>query len=164
LQLELNGRPPQAAVERICIRLMPVQPRTTQHGLFLPASPEPEKLEITLARIRSLVGASNVGAPELLDTHRPDSFRWGTLLLAKQSNASLAAPKLALRRFRPPQAAQVFCTTEGLPARISSSKAEGRVIAYAGPWRTSGNWWTGEAWNRLAGPHSPGLPDGAVVC
>jgi protein ImuB len=51
--------------------MMPVEPRTTQHGLFLPSSPEPEKLEITLARIRGLVGAANVGAPELLDTHRP---------------------------------------------------------------------------------------------
>jgi protein ImuB len=52
LQLELNGKPPQAPVEKIQLELMPVEPRTTQHGLFLPSSPEPEKLEITLARIR----------------------------------------------------------------------------------------------------------------
>ena len=45
--------------------------------LYLPPSPEPEKLEITLARIRNLVGANNVGAPMVLDTHRPDSFSPG---------------------------------------------------------------------------------------
>jgi protein ImuB len=148
LQLELSDRPPQAAVERIQIKLTPVQPRTTQHGLFLPPSPEPEKLEITLARIRSLVGAASVGAPELLDTHRPDSVRMGTLLLAKPQSLMAARPRLALRRYRPPQSAQVFSDAEGRPAKIFSSKAEGRVIASAGPWRTSGDWWTGEKWDR----------------
>lgn len=70
LQPELNDRGPQAPVEKIWLEVMPVEPRGMQHGLFLRAEPVPEKLEITLARIRALVGAANVGAPELLDTHR----------------------------------------------------------------------------------------------
>jgi protein ImuB len=174
LQLELDARPPQAPVERIRLDLKPVEPRTTQHGLFLPASPEPEKLEITLARIRALVGAANLGTPELVDTHRPDSFRFtrlrilqtplvrvgiSTLPLAplvraeipEQPARLIACPtsfqKLTLRRFRPPQHAQVWSGTDGRPARISFSKGDGRVIACAGPWRTSGDWWTGEPWD-----------------
>src|SRR5437868_15145712 len=75
LQLEWNSRPPQAAVEKIRIELIPVETRAMQHGLYLPASPEPEKLEVTLARIRNLVGVNNVGSPALLDTYRPDSCR-----------------------------------------------------------------------------------------
>ena len=54
LHLELSGRPPHAPVEKIHLEAMPTEPRTTQHGLFVPSAPEPEKLEITLARIRGL--------------------------------------------------------------------------------------------------------------
>jgi protein ImuB len=165
LQLELDARPPQAPVERIRLDLKPVEPRTTQHGLFLPASPEPEKLEITLARIRALVGAANLGTPELMDTHRPDSFRLMHLRILKdpQVGQAILSPaigfgdkiawstslqKLTIRRFRPSQHAQVWSGTDGRPARISFSKGDGRVIACAGPWRTSGDWWTGEPWDR----------------
>jgi protein ImuB len=151
LQLELRDRPPQAPIEKIQLELMPVDPRATQHGLFLPSSPEPEKLEITLARIRGLVGAANVGAPELVDTHRPDTFRMRPLMLAKDAGVSLYPnllhPKLALRRFRPPCPAQVWCTGCGKPARIFSSIGGGSIVACAGPWQTSGDWWTSTVWN-----------------
>ncbi|MCU1338006.1 MAG: nucleotidyltransferase/DNA polymerase involved in repair-like protein [Bryobacterales bacterium] len=146
LQLELNDRPPQAPIEKIQLELMPVEPRTTQHGLFLPSSPEPEKLEITLARIRGMVGAENVGAAELMDTHRPDAFRVGPLVAAKGMVVP-APPKLAFRRFRPPCPAQVWCADQGKPARIVSSKGGGRIVACAGPWRTSGDWWASEIWS-----------------
>lgn len=155
LQLELSGRPPEAAVEKIRLELKPVEPRTTQHGLFIPAAPVPEKLEITLARIRALVGAANAGAPELLDTHRPDSFRMRPLAFAKEGSAlpkvaslKLTPPKLALRRFRPRSLAQVWCTQDGQPAKVSSPKGGGKVVACVGPWHSSGDWWTGEAWDR----------------
>ena len=150
LHLELSDRPPQAAVDRISLTLMPVQPRATQHGLFLPSSPEPEKLEITLARIRSLVGAPNIGAPEPLDTYRPDRFQMRSLALSKPpALAAAAAPKLALRRFRPPCPAQVWCAAGDQPAKLSSPKGAGRVSACSGPWRTSGDWWTADPWDRL---------------
>ena len=145
LQLELNDRPPCTPVEKIYLEMMPVDPRTIQHGLFLPSSPEPEKLEVTLARIRKLVGTANVGAPELLNSYRPDSIRLGAL---RTSNGAIfpLRPKLTLRRFRPPCPARVWCT-DGKPARIFSSVGEGPVMAYAGPWQASGDWWTAEAWN-----------------
>jgi protein ImuB len=148
LQLELNERPPQAPVERIYLELLPVEPRTAQHGLFLPSAPEPEKLEITLARIRGLVGAENVGAPELLDTHRPDTFRMRTLVHSKGGDPP-PQPKLAFRRFRPSRPAQVWCTQRGQPAKVFSQGNGGAVIACAGPWRSTGDWWTLEAWDRL---------------
>ena len=147
LQLELGERPPQAPVEKIRIELKPVEPRITQHGLFLPASPQPEKLEITLARIRNLVGAANLGAPEPIDTHRPDSFRLVSIHQA-DGKRSPASQKMVLRRFRPLQYAQVWRAADGRPVRISYSKRQGRVIACAGPWHTSGDWWTSGAWDR----------------
>jgi protein ImuB len=146
LQLELSVRPPQAPVEKIRIELIPVETRAMQHGLYLPSSPEPEKLEITLARIRNLVGANNVGSPAVFDTHRPDSFRMSSLNSAQENVVS--APRMVLRRFRPPCPAQVWCTGNGQPARIFSSQGEWRVTAAAGPWSTSGDWWSGDFWDR----------------
>jgi protein ImuB len=147
LQLELNGRPPQSPVEKILIEMIPVQTRKMQHGLFLPATPEPEKLEITLARIRNLVGTTNVGAPELLDTHRPDSFRTVPLRLSPWRRVGKFSPQLVLRRFRPPRPVRVWCTQDGQPGKIISPKREWRIVACAGPWRTSGDWWKGEPWD-----------------
>ena len=54
-----------APVLKVHLRAEPAKPRRTQHGLFVPASPEPEKLELTVARLRSLVGEGQVGTPEL---------------------------------------------------------------------------------------------------
>ena len=146
LQLELSDRAPQAAVAKIQIELMPVEPRMAQHGLFVPASPEPERLEITLARIRRLDGVVNAGAPELLNTHRPDSFSIKSLRTVGEFAIPLHS-KLAFRRFRPPHPAQVWCV-DGKPARIVSQREQGRVIACAGPWRVSGDWWTADDWDR----------------
>lgn len=55
LQLELQARPPQAPVTKIWLRAEPSRPRATQGGLFVPEAPEPERLEVTLARIASVV-------------------------------------------------------------------------------------------------------------
>lgn len=146
LQLELSGRPPQAPIEKVHLELIPMERRTTQHGLFVPSSPEPERLEITLARIRGLVGSANVGAPEILNTHRIDAFRMGPLTVSKGSMLP-PGPKLALRRFRPPRPAQVWCTGHGKPVRIFSHRGGGRIVACAGPWRISSDWWTSMAWD-----------------
>ena len=148
IQLELNERPPKAPVERVFLELVPVEPRTVQHGLFLPSAPEPEKLEITLARIRGLVGAANVGSPEILDTHRPDTFRMRSLTRSKERDLPLR-PRLALRKRRPPCPAQVWCAEHGRPVRVISPIAgSGPVIASAGPWHIAGDWWTSEPWDR----------------
>src|SRR6202163_2608916 len=75
LQLDLNAHPPGAPILKIHLAAEPARPRCAQGGLFLPPSPEPEKLELTLARIAGLVGESRVGSLELRDTHRAEGFR-----------------------------------------------------------------------------------------
>lgn len=75
LQLDLKAHPPGAPIMKIHLSAEPARPRNSQNGLFLPASPEPEKLELTLARISGIVGEDRVGSLELLDTHRPEAFR-----------------------------------------------------------------------------------------
>lgn len=74
LLLDTEMHPPAAAVSAVSINCEPVKPRVLQNGLFIPLAPEPEKLELTLARIAKLVGETNVGSPQVVDTHRPDAF------------------------------------------------------------------------------------------
>ena len=46
-----------------------------QLGLFSPQLPEPARLDVTLARIRAIVGEDCVGRAVLEDTHAPEGFR-----------------------------------------------------------------------------------------
>jgi protein ImuB len=75
LQLDLKAHPPGAPISKIWLAAEPARMRAAQGGLFQPPSPEPEKLELTLARIAGIVGENKVGCVEVLDTHRPDAFR-----------------------------------------------------------------------------------------
>jgi protein ImuB len=74
LQLDLQAHPPGAPIVKIDLSAKPAPPRALQSGLFQPVFPEPEKLELTLARIAGIVGGGRVGSVELLDTHREGAF------------------------------------------------------------------------------------------
>jgi protein ImuB len=210
LQLDLQAHPPQAPATKVWLRAEPAEPRRAQNGLFVPEAPEAEKLELTITRIKKVVGTSRqaavasrqenqestienrqcssearVGSPEMVDTHRPDAFRMkpfavgegvrgtgklrpiecssgeapeptatrhnaeGTALggeRAPSSNSSITA----LRVFRPALAA-VVTVREGKPAQVASAERptmRGEVVWCAGPWRSSGEWWTEQAWRR----------------
>lgn len=148
LHLELEARPPSAPIVKIHLDFNPVKPRTQQHGLFLPSSPKPAKLEITLSRLYHLLSPDQVGTPELLDTYRPDAFRMNrfTAALSRDLPSPSEQQALVLRRFRPAFYADV-AVRDGRPARVASPAVRGEVVACAGPWRTSGDWWRAEPWD-----------------
>jgi protein ImuB len=159
LQLDLNAHPPGAPIMKIHLVAEPARPRPGQAGLFLPPSPEPEKLELTLARIAALVGEQKVGALELLDTNHPEGFRMQRFVAAapeknlreKASDSSEERSIVtALRRFRPALRASVILENSQ-PVQLSCAKkkeVQGTVLWKAGPWRASGDWWEREAWSR----------------
>ena len=137
---------------KVGLEAEPARPRIEQNALFQPAAPEPQKIELTIARIAAFVGAANIGTPQLEDTHRPDAFRmvpFGSV--AKLANGEIRPapeqPRTALRRFRPPQLTQVQ-VSGGRPARLRSAAVQGVVEDCSGPWRTSGDWWTSDSWQR----------------
>lgn len=148
LQMDLEAHPPQAATMALSVILKPVHPRTIQNGIFLPITPAPDKLELTLARIRGIVGEQNVGIPELLNTHHPHPYK-----LAPHQPPVVATdqPQIvshqSLRYFRPPIPATVELAGSR-PTRITAPGIHGKILTAAGPWRTSGDWWTTTAWNR----------------
>jgi protein ImuB len=147
IELDLEKHSPAAPVVKVIIAAEPAKPRTAQNGLFIPLAPEPEKLELTLARIAAVVGEENVGSPELVDTHRPGAFRMSAPLQSRLSSAFSSrecarAVALAFRRFRPPLAAKVQADF------LSAPGIRGKIARQAGPWRTSGDWWTADPWSR----------------
>jgi protein ImuB len=171
LLLDIESHPPQAAVVAASITCEPAKPRSIQNGLFQPLAPEPEKLELTLARLMRLVGENNVGSPELIDTHRPDAFRIKRFSVKRErkrrtrrrgdtatrridTQSSILNPRsiLGFRVFRPPLRAKVE-SPNGWPARITARAEAGRsirgkIVRLAGPWRTSGDWWSEDGWAR----------------
>jgi protein ImuB len=181
LQLELQAHPPKAPVKKVLLTLEAAPPRNIQGELFIPPGPEPQRMEITLARIKAIAGETRVGSPVLRNTHRPDAFEMGRFLPseetlgARTSRPPLAAeggqemngqhqgqtgrprsqehspalPHSALRRFRPavPACVEMKCA---VPAFITFHNQRRKVIAQAGPWRNSGDWWNESPWARDA--------------
>ena len=159
LQLDLNAHPPGAPIIKIHLSAEPARPRSAQGGLFLPPAPEPEKLELTLARIAGIVGEQRVGAVELLDTHHPEGFRMRRFVaeVARKTPqrtspdaAEAQTAVTALRRFRPTLCANVTLES-GQPTRVmcpTKKEVQGEVLWKAGPWRFSGDWWERDAWSR----------------
>lgn len=175
LQLDLQAYPPGAPILKIRVKAEPAHPRSTQNGLFLPVFPEPEKLELTLARIRGIVGEGCAGSAELLDSHREGAFQMrpfaphrqeekklGKRAVAVQSENGIGsastqenaqekmAAVIALRLFRPPLRA-VVNVCEGKPVKLKCPDRKefaGEIAWTAGPWRSSGDWAEQEGWSR----------------
>ena len=155
VQLDLEAHPATAPIMAIAVHAKPARRRELQNDLFQPPAPEPEKLEVTLARIRKLVGEGNVGCPVPLNTHRPDAFRivafqhcavtacYG----AATTGSGLFGSRLAIRLFRPALEARVEIAA-GHPGHVSANGIRGKVIHRGGPWRGSGDWWNPIAWSR----------------
>src|SRR5438093_12030063 len=102
LILDLEAHPLGVGIRRVEVEAIPTKPRVVQNGLFVPLSPEPEKLELTLARLKAVVGEENVGAAEILDTHRPDAFeikKFG--VLNERGLKPATTSSMGLQRFRP---------------------------------------------------------------
>jgi protein ImuB len=166
VRLLLQGDPPKSPIQKIVIAADTAPPRVVQSGLFVPRGPDPEKLELTIARLAKLVGESNVGVAELLDTHRAENFRmarWADgvnslrikiIQNRKKHPASNAvdeshkARRVAsgFRVIRPAMTASVDVGAER-PVHISFGGMQGDVVAASGPWRSSGEWWQEDGWD-----------------
>jgi protein ImuB len=145
LRVELEARPPRAAIERVLVRALPERVRAAQLGLFHPPGPAPAELATTLARLAALCGPSRVGAPAVVDTHRPGAAAVMPFALTPADGANGTRTRttcaLVVRALRPPRALEVFCDRDR-PDFVRGEGLGGRVVAAAGPWRIAGEWWS----------------------
>jgi protein ImuB len=148
LNLELQAHPPQDGIVKVTLEAEPTQPQTAQRGLFQAQFPEPDKLELLLARLRSIAGQDNVGSPQLQNSHGGDAFTIAPFQPSVCATAEREAipSRLAIRMFRPPQGVRVTCWDEQ-PRSMFWQGARLVIASCAGPWHTSGSWWDGQAWD-----------------
>ena len=147
LHLDLQAHPPAAGIMSIHLHAEPGDRSKVQLGLFSPQLPEALRLDVTLARIAALVGEDRVGRARLRDTHCPDSFLMERFVVpASPSTQRTARNAVALRRCRPP----VPLSVKQQDRRVLSFFLQGKqytVQQAYGPWRKSGEWWSG-VWSR----------------
>ncbi|MBA2241949.1 MAG: hypothetical protein H0W04_03525 [Chthoniobacterales bacterium] len=173
LHTHLENFKSDAPIVAVSLEAEATKPSQQQFSLFEAALRDPAQLSETLARLTGLLGSERVGTPILEETHRPDAFRmepfsWqlpqpeaktGFALAggadpgcppATLLRAGVTAPGYngaPLRRFRAAPPASVLLD-ENKPAHLRSAEVQGEVVAEAGPYMASGNWWDEKAWAR----------------
>jgi len=63
------------------------------------------------------------------------------------SGPKARSPILAMHRMRPPRPVEVTVAA-GIPAHLRAAGLTGHIVAGAGPWRISGDWWTDASFAR----------------
>lgn len=147
LNLELQTRSPEAAILEVSLTAEATRPQTAQRGLFQAQFPDADKLDLLLARLRSIAGEDNVGAPELRNTHCDDEFTIAAYRpnIAASPHEINNSARLALRRIRPPQTVRVTLSN-GSPSLFFWNGQRFEVAEAKGPWQSSGYWWEHRAW------------------
>jgi protein ImuB len=147
LNLKLQADPPQAGILAVTLAAEPAIPQVAQRGLFQSQFPEPDKLDLLVARLKAIVGEENVGSPVLSNSFCDDEF----VMAPFQPSAGgkplvqTSTPRSALRRFRPAQQAKVVCR-ETSPALLFWRGERLELGPLSGPWQSSGYWWDGRRW------------------
>ncbi|MFZ0301368.1 MAG: DNA polymerase Y family protein [Terracidiphilus sp.] len=147
LHLDLEAHPPPAAVLAVALDAEPGLTSKVQLGLFSPQLPEASRLDVTLARIRAIVGEENVGRAVLVDTHASDGFRMENFAVPV-GNAETAAPvhlRSAVRQLRPAEEITVMLEARR-PVRFSFRGQRYIVERAYGPWLAGGDWWQQTLW------------------
>jgi protein ImuB len=148
LQLDLEAHPPQAAILSLTLTAEPGSTSKVQLGLFSPQLPEPTRLDVTLARIRAIVGEDCVGRAVLKDTHQSDGFCMEpfTVPVGMVSEPTSSQSRAAMRQLRPAESIAVSLR-ENRPETFFFRYKKYVVERAYGPWLTSGDWWSPMLWS-----------------
>jgi len=156
--LDLESHPPDAPIDIVRVFIEPTPAKVLQWTLLERAQPAPEQVSTLLARLTALMGANHVGSAALVDSWRPGAFEMREFrstiddqskidVRPSPNNPAIANLQSALRRFRFPIPTRVV-VSEGRPVRVQTDRqgfSSGAIVEAAGPWRTSGEWWSASA-------------------
>jgi protein ImuB len=186
LGLDLEAHPPGAPVMALRVSAQSGATGKCQLGLFCPQLPEPMRLDVTLARIRAIVGEDCAGQAVLQDTHRPDTFSLQRFVVQPTSAAGtkpmrkILEPRIALRQIRPPEEVAVRLRNHVPHTFIFRERLYAVERSY-GPWHSGGDWWGSAVWSlvqwdlvaRMQEQHLPDMaarlggldrPSGSSLC
>jgi len=165
LHLDLEAHPPEAAILSLALTADPGKTSKVQMGLFSPQLPEPARLDVTLARIRAIVGDECVGRAVPRDTHGPDAFRMEPFIIPSTQPESPEPATLhsAVRLLRPAEAVFVTLQSERPKMFIFRDRRYAVERAY-GPWMAGGEWWNSTLWRCEQWDLMARANDGAMLC
>lgn len=155
VHLDLEARPPGAAVSGFAFTATPDRPRAAQLSLCGPPELSPDRLATTLARLFALLGPERAGAPRPVDGHRPERCALAPYAPPPPPRFGAAAPRprglLAVRTLRPAIELEVQVDEHGTPCQVRTLAGEenrhrptvaGRVAVASGPWQIEEGWWS----------------------
>jgi protein ImuB len=165
IHLDLEAHPPSTAILALSLTAEPGSTSKVQLGLFSPQLPEPARLDVTLARIRAIVGDENVGCPVLADSHLPGAFKMEPFIVP--SGPSSVVPsgqsRSATRRLRPAEVISV--TTQNQRPKAFVFRGKYYVVEHIyGPWLISGDWWQPTLWGLEQWDLVARAQDSALLC
>jgi protein ImuB len=147
IHLDLEAHPPGAAILSLRLTAEPGYTSKVQLGLFTPQLPDATRLDVTLARIRAIVGEDAVGSPVLSDTHRPDSCTLQPFRIDPGEGSRSSSPQslTALRQLRPPEDVSITLQHQR-PISFFFRQRRYDVERSYGPWLAGGEWWGNARW------------------
>lgn len=165
LHLDLEAHPPQAAIVSLALTAEPGNTSKVQLGMFSSQLPEPARLDVTLARIRAIVGEDCVGRAVLRDTHHPDGFRIEPFTVPSGSpREPFGRPhRAAIRACRPAENLLVTLRNQRPESFLFREKCYSVEQVY-GPWLQSGDWWNPTLWNLQQWDLVARSHDGSLLC
>ena len=152
IHLDLEAHPPQAAILALTLAAEHGKTSKVQLGLFSPQLPEPMRLDVTLARIRSIVGEAHVGRALLKDTYASDGYSIEpfsvpfSVLSRSTVPSTPRQPRASTRQMRPPASISVTLRDKQ-PETFSFHEKRYTVEHAYGPWLVSGDWWNPTLWS-----------------
>jgi protein ImuB len=148
IHLDLQAHPPQGAIVGLSLSAQTGSTSKVQLGLFSPQVPEPMRLDVTLARIRSIVGEGCAGHVVLRDTHRPEAFRIEAFAVPSSTalDAKPGTQRVAMRQLRPAEIVPVSVRNRQPDSFVFHEKRYTVERAY-GPWTAGGDWWKPTLWS-----------------
>jgi protein ImuB len=158
IRLDIESRPPQAAVAAFRCLITPDLPRRGQLTLFGPEQVDPQKLATALTLLAARLGPDRVGSPQNVDGHRPERhdlvpFDPPPPPKTRENNAKVGCGLLAVRVLRPPVEIEVITDASRSGdnrirllsvSSVSKEKTriQGLVKIASGPWRLEEGWWS----------------------
>ena len=145
INLRVSLAPPESEIVSMDVTSHFSPPRPAQRGLYAVSRPDPERLLLTVNKLKNLVGEENVGVPVLLDQRIEKAFDLDaeeipTGAEIQNPKSKIQNPVIAFSYFNPPIPAEVLVRDKQLTF-IRTRFFSGHVIEYSGVWKSNSKWW-----------------------
>ena len=145
INLRISLDPPESEIMAMHVTSHFIPPRPAQRGLYAVSRPDPERLLLTMNKLKKLVGEENVGVPMLLDQRIEKAFALDAEAIPagkeiQNPKSKIQNPVIAFSYFNPPVPAEVLVRDKKL-IFIRTRLFSGHVAQYSGVWKANSKWW-----------------------